>query len=471
MNYKRPSRRQFLAAATSFGFVPGSFGERVRATEVTASPGRRFSPIRVRKVESNFEREALRRPLGFKGGYMTEKWQVASLLESDSGRRGLGLCSQSVLWSDPRVFASYSEAAGNALMYAMLDEALQRVRGQEFSDPIELMEEVLPGTLEYGRRVTGKRDLRETFALMALVSLDNAAWLLFSAENGIDCFDDMIPANYRRFFTHRHKQVASVPLISYSVPLGQVKKLVTDGYFFLKIKIGQPGTQQEMLKKDKERLRRIHGAIGAVENPHTQDGKPLYYLDANGRYEKKFLLLNLLDYARQIGALDQIAVIEEPFPEANKEDVSDLEFLIAADESAHTDRSARDRIQMGYSALAIKGAAKTLSMTLKILGVADEYGIPCFCADSAAIPILVDWNKNLAARLAPLPGLSVGLLESNGHQNYARWEELVDYHPCAGASWTLPVDGMFCLDDDFYARSGGIYIPSEHYMSLFKHQE
>ena len=123
---------------------------------------------------------------------------------------------------------------------------------------------------------------------------------------------------------------------------------------------------------------------------------------------------------------------------------------------------------MGYSALAVKGAAKTLSMTLKVLEVANEYGTPCFCADSAAIPILVDWNKNLAARLAPFPGLSMGLLETNGRQNYARWDELVGYHPCAGARWTVARNGVFNLDRDFYTESGGIFLPSKHYSSLFR---
>jgi L-alanine-DL-glutamate epimerase-like enolase superfamily enzyme len=302
---------------------------------------------------------------------------------------------------------------------------------------------------------------------MALVSMDNAAWLLCAAENGIDSYEAMIPAPYRRLLTQHHRRVASVPLISYSVPLEQVRELAEDGYFFLKIKIGQPGSQREMLEKDKERVRRIHEVAGAVANPYTTHGRPLYYLDANGRYEEKDLLMRLLDYTEQIGAYDQIAVIEEPFPEEYEGEVGDIELLVAADESAHTERSALERIQMGYSALAVKGAAKTLSMTLKVLEVANRYGIPCFCADSAAIPILVDWNKNLAARLAPFPGLSMGLLETNGQQNYARWDELIRHHPCARAPWTVAKNGVFHLEEDFYLQSGGIFQPSEHYSKLF----
>src|SRR5512133_2244609 len=66
--------------------------------------------IRISRVSSNFEREPLIRPFGFKGGYMKEIWQSAAFLESDGGLHSIGLCSQSVLWSDATVFLSHSEA-------------------------------------------------------------------------------------------------------------------------------------------------------------------------------------------------------------------------------------------------------------------------------------------------------------------------------------------------------------------------
>lgn len=119
-----------------------------------------------------------------------------------------------------------------------------------------------------------------------------------------------------------------------------------------------------------------------------------------------------------IGAFDQIAIIEEPFPEHANFDVSDIPVRLAADESAHTNEDALTRIQMGYKAIALKAIAKTLSMTMKIATVAKQNGVPCFCADLTVNPILVDWNKNVAARLDLFPGLGTGLLETNGHQNY-----------------------------------------------------
>ena len=61
-------------------------------------------------------------------------------------------------------------------------------------------------------------------------------------------------------------------------------------------------------------------------------------------------------------------------------------------------------------------------MSFKIAEVAFKKGIPCFCADLTVNPVVLDWNKNVAARLAPLPGMKVGVIESNGHQNYKNWE-------------------------------------------------
>jgi hypothetical protein len=145
---------------------------------------------------------------------------------------------------------------------------------------------------------------------------------------------------------------------------------------------------------------------------------------------------------------------------------------IAADESAHTAEDVSKRIRMGYGAIALKAEAKTLSMTLRMAKVAYEKNTPCFLADLTCSPIPVDWNKNVAARLTPFPGLKeMGLLESNGHQNYVRWKELVSFHPYPNGSWIESKNGVFNLDKDFYEKSGGILKSSEHYLSLFEHKE
>lgn len=423
--------------------------------------------ITITTVGSNFEREPLVRPFGFKGGYMSEIWQSAAMLGSAGGKRGIGLCSQGVLWSDAQVFAGHSESGGNALMYAMSEWAVQQLKGQTFSDPVALLESIRHDVYAYGKKITGHAGLRETFALNALVGVDFAVWQLYAAENGISNFDDLIPAAYRPALAHRHTRAASIPLMAYGIPIEELKAAVEAGYFFMKIKIGQPGTQAEMLEKDMARISAIHAAIGDARTPYTTNGKLPYYFDANGRYESKETLLRLLDHTKAIGAFDQIALIEEPFPEELEIDIRDIPVRVAADESAHTDHDALKRIQMGYSAIALKPIAKTFSMSLKIAQLAHEHGVPCFCADLTVSPLLVEWNKNVAARLAPFPGLGIGLIETNGHQNYRNWETMRGYHPRADAPWARTQRGVFELDADYYAQSGAVLQPSPHFEAMF----
>lgn len=424
--------------------------------------------IKIVETNSNFEREPLIRPFGFKGGYLSEIWQTVAQLKSVSGNVSTGLCSQSVLWSDAEVFGNNSESGGNALMFAVTEYALSLLKGSQFASPVKLMDDILDEVLSYARQITRNPGLRKTFALNALVGVDNALWLLYARENGLNTFDEMIPKEYRDILSFRHKRLAGIPLMAYSVPVNEIKQAADDGYYFMKIKIGQPGTQQEMLEKDKARLTEIHKAIGNYRTEHTKNGKLPYYFDANGRYEKKETLLKLIAHAEKIGAKEQIVLIEEPFPEELEMDVADIPVRLAADESAHTDKDALARIQMGYGAVALKPIAKTLSMTLKIAKVAAQENIPCFCADLTVNPILVDWNKNVAARLKPFPGMETGLLETNGHQNYKNWAQMESFHPLSKANWRKVKRGVFELDEGFYKTSGGIFQESLHYSGLFK---
>lgn len=426
--------------------------------------------IRIVRTNSNFEREPFLSPFGFKGGYVDELWQIAARMESEAGSSGVGLGAQSVLWSDADIFVRYGQNAGNSLMYLMTEFALKTAKGLSFETPLDLMDQLIGPVYSYGQKITCNNKLRMTFALNSLVAVDNAAWMLYSREKGIHSFDQMIPQEYRQFLKTRHDSLASVPLISYGVSLQDMMKSVQDGYFFLKIKIGadpdKDGNLDKMLEWDKNRLSAIHEALKDIEIPYTANGRIPYYLDANGRYDSKDRLMSFLEHADHIGALDRIMILEEPFPEELIIDVSSIPVRLAADESAHSDRDAIERIEQGYKAIALKPIAKTLSMSLKIAKVAHERNVPCFCADLTVNPIMVDWNKNVAARLEPLPGMKVGVLESNGHQNYRNWYELKKYHPLYGAKWMETVKGLFQLDEDFYAASGGIFEDSLHYSSL-----
>lgn len=424
--------------------------------------------ITIDKVAARFERESLVRRFGFKGNFMTEIVQTASYLRSASGLHKIGLCTQNVLWSDAEVYAAHSERGGNALMFALTEKALAMIDGQHFTTPIELLDRLLPALHDFGKAITGNPQLRKTFALNALVGVDNAVWLLYASENNYNSFDEMIPSEFRAALEERHDKVAAIPLVAYNIPVNEIENAIGQGYFFMKMKIGQPGTQEEMLAKDIARITSIHDAIGGLRTPHTEDGKIPYYFDANGRYERKETLLKLLDHTRKIGAFDQIAIIEEPFPEAAEFDVSDIPARLAADESAHTDEDATKRIGMGYKAIALKPIAKTLSMTLKIAQAAYDRDTPCFCADLTVNPILVEWNKNVAGRLKAFPGMGAfGLLESNGHQNYRDWDRMLSYHPRRDSSWVCANGGFYHLNDAFYTSGGGIFDSSMHYEEKF----
>lgn len=413
--------------------------------------------MKITEANLDIIREPLVKPFGFKGGFFTEKWVCQVDLTGDSGKQGRGQGGLAVLWSDAKVFSAHSEVGGNTLMVAMLEYALRLVKGKSFSDPVEMLDFLDAPVYEYGRKITGNPDLRHTFALNPLVALDNAAWLLYAQENGFDNFDDMIPEIYRPALNARHEKLASAPLITYKISIKELHELIKEGYFFLKIKIGQPGNEQEMLAADMARLTEVHEAIANCRTPYSENGRLLYYLDANGRYQSKDAMKRLLEHTRKIGAFEQIIILEEPFDENLDIDVSDLGVRVAGDESCHGSVEVKQRMAMGYTAIALKPAGKTLSMSLNMAKTAYEYGIPCYVADSACTPATVEWNKNIAARLNPLPGMKIGLLESNGPHFYRNWRELIAKQPYPDALWVEAHKGIFELNNDYYAESGGIF--------------
>ena len=363
--------------------------------------------MRIENARLGMAREHLIAPFGFKGAYLTQLWQTAAEL-STGNCRGVGLGVQSVLWSDAEIFAALGQEKGNALMLDMSRYALRLLEGMELAAPTDMLGELLPRVLAYGRAQSGKADMRETFALNALVCVDNALWQLWAREKGTEDFMALIPAQYRPPLSRQQQTLGCIPLVSYATPEEEILRLADEGAFLLKIKIGsdpeRDGDREKMLNWDMARLSRIHELLKNRSTAHTDCGRILYYLDANGRYDSIDRLMRLIDHADRIGALERIALLEEPFPEDFRADVSSVPLRLAADESAHSDADALRLIAQGYSAMALKPIAKTLSMSLKVLDVAAKYNVPCFCADLTVNPFLCEFNKNVAARTAPLPG-------------------------------------------------------------------
>src|SRR5690606_10163639 len=145
-------------------------------------PPLQMKTIEVTQTHANFEREKLRFPFGFKGGYLTELWQTASKLESADGHKGIAIATQSAVYGDADLFIESGEAPGNALMYLVTARALQSLRNRKFTSPIGLMDELFPEVYETAKQLTGRPTLNPNFVYNALVSVDNAIWLLYAAE-------------------------------------------------------------------------------------------------------------------------------------------------------------------------------------------------------------------------------------------------------------------------------------------------
>ena len=60
------------------------------------------------------------------------------------------------------------------------------------------------------KRSPANPDLRKTFALNALVGVDQALWMLYAQENDISSYDEMISESYRPGLSYQHSMVASI---------------------------------------------------------------------------------------------------------------------------------------------------------------------------------------------------------------------------------------------------------------------
>jgi hypothetical protein len=424
--------------------------------------------VRVANAELRLRREKFARPFGFKGSAFHEKWTPLVRLEDDAGHAAIGVGGLAPLWSDARVFTARGEEQSNKLQLAVLEEALRLTRGRECSDPIALQDAIIEEVHAHARGITGLDDLRTTFTLVALAALDYAAWLLAARGAGIAAFDGLVPERFRAYLSQRQEYVALAPAVGYTLPEEKLRELLERGAHVLKIKIGHPGDEAEMLRRDVEWLDRIHALASGFETEMTDSGRVLYYLDANGRYERKETMTRLLDHCERTGILERVILVEEPFSRPDELDVHGLPARFAGDESVESAADVATRVEQGYGALAVKTAGKTVSRCFRMVEAVAGLGALPFVADNACVPVAVDWNRNFAARLPAFPGLPGQLLESNGPENYAHWEELLAELPFPTAPWLRPRRGAFVLGDEYYATGGGIFQTPTAYARLFE---
>jgi len=415
--------------------------------------------MKIDRYAIGIEAEKLKSPFGFKGSYADGLWQTIVGLGA-GGEKSLGIAVQSVLWSDASVFEEYGQDGGNELMYNLAAFALEKLSGMDFADPFEANDWLFKRCYEELKRVTGRSDIRKTFVLNALVPVDMAFWLLWARNKKLAGYDEMT-SDYSRYLPLKHERIAAIPLITYGVSHEEIISLLDGGSFFLKVKIGKEP------EWDKKRVEEIWNLAKDCETPYTSSGKPVIYLDANGRYQNPGELESLLNFLEMKGILSHVGVFEEPYDEFAEYDVSDLPCVFAIDESAHSVEDSIIKFEQGYKAVALKPVAKTLSESLKILKAATDRGIKCFTADLTVAPWQLEWNRNLAARIPTLDCVKTGLLESNGNMNYTDWDRLKGYHPLGNGSWIDSKGGLFDLKD-FYNEDGGLYKMPGHYLDVIK---
>ena len=420
----------------------------------------------IQKATCNYEKEPLQNAFRFKGSSLSCLWQTAVRIETGS-HIAVGLGVQSVLWSDASVFALFGEEGGNRAMFQVTQYAVSLLEGAAAPYPFTWLTENFAKIYTYAKKITHMESLRKTFVLNALVPVDFALWQLWYKQNKKTSFDEICS-----FDGVRQNTLMNIPLITYNTTLDEVHTLAKNGASLLKIKLGSnPGNRnnpEDMLDWDKNRFLEIHETVKDIHTPYTKTGSILYYADINGRYTKKEQLLSLLDFAKEHGFLNRIALLEEPFDEQNKIDVHDIPVTVAADESAHCPEDVKERFKLGYRALALKPIAKTLSMTMLMSEYAKKHNMTCFCADLTVNPIMVSWNQCVATRLTPLPDMNIGVVESNGEQNYANWPQMTDYHP---TGFVPCKNGVFQLDDAFFHQNGGVFELSEHFDILTQKEE
>lgn len=413
--------------------------------------------MRINRYAIGIEAEKLKSPFGFKGSYADGLWQTIVGLESD-GLKSCGIAVQSVLWSDAAIFEKYGQDGGNELMYNLTEYAVENLINMDFSNPFEANDYLFDICYKKAKEITGRNDIRKTFVLNSLVPVDMAFWLLWAKTKGISNYDEMTK-EYSGYLSTHHDKIAAIPLITYGVSHEEIKDLLDEGSFFLKVKIGKDP------EWDKKRVEEIWKLAENYNTEHTKSGKPILYLDANGRYKDTEELSSFIDFLDNKKILPHVGVFEEPFDETAEFDVSNIPCIFAIDESAHSVEDSLIKFRQGYKAVALKPVAKTLSESLRILKAATDRGIKCFTADLTVAPWQLEWNRNLAARIPTLDCVKTGLLESNGSMNYTDWDRLKSYHPMGDGGWIDSKNGLFELSD-FYKNDGGLFEIPQHYMDV-----
>ena len=140
----------------------------------------------------------------------------------------------------------------------------------------------------------------------------------------------------------------------------------------------------------------------------------------------------MIDSLDRMKILEQVALLEEPFPPELRAEVSDLPVCLAADESLHDLSEVNERADLGYRAMAIKPAGKDPKQI-----PADGSGRPgagnsLFCRRLGLHSPPAGMEQKRSGPPKAVPGLEMGIIESHGEQTYKNWRGLVADLPIPG---------------------------------------
>ena len=83
---------------------------------------------------------------------------------------------------------------------------------------------------DYCKMITGRPDLNKTFALNALVCVDNALWQLYGREQGTTDLLSLIDEEYRSGLSEKQDKLSNIPLVTYGISITDIKALAREGY-------------------------------------------------------------------------------------------------------------------------------------------------------------------------------------------------------------------------------------------------
>ena len=160
----------------------------------------------------------------------------------------------------------------------------------------------------------------------------------------------------------RQSKLTAIPLITYNTPTEELYKLADGGACLFKIKLGADpdgdGDCAKMLSADKKRALDVHNILKNYNSEYTDSGKIMYYFDANGRYDTKERLSELIRFFADNGILESTLLFEEPFAEHSDIFIGDLPVVFAADESVHSVSDVKKKADLRYKAITLKPIAK-----------------------------------------------------------------------------------------------------------------